>query len=120
MNKIFIFFSILVFLCSAVSSYALEMTFGGQRVKTERCRCGSPAQYVLTIQDFATNKTLKLTYIPGVSILYSSFNLLSAQYLLGTYNPTIRGMCFVRKSGDCRLVLDDGALGSFPGTGFSQ
>lgn len=116
---IFIFSILLMFTTKSAFAVSIEVPFGGMRVLTIPCTCGSPARYLLTINDYTSGRVLKLSYVPSISILYSSFNILSATYLLGTYNPTVRNMCWIIVSGDCEVVRDDGMLGSMPGTGFS-
>lgn len=114
--KYFIFLLVVSFL-PAVTSAQTEISFGGEITDVLRCRCPYVATHLLTIKNF-DGKTIKLSYIPSISKIYMSYNYMGATYLLGTYNPGMRNMCF--SGSDCDPRRDDGALGNQPGTGFSQ
>ncbi len=113
-----IFFGIIF----AIPTFAtvVEVPFGGIRIApTITCTCGSPARFLVTVYDYTSNRPLLLSYVPGASILYSSFNVYSSLYLLGTYNPVATNMCWIVVSGSCVVIPDNGMLGTMPGTGFS-
>ncbi len=97
-----------------------ETPFGGVRISTVPCSCTTPNLYILVF-DYYTLKVKKLVYVPGVSVLFSHFNLASSVYLLGTYEPrTKAGLCEMYNGTNCDVVPYDGMLGFRPGTGTSQ
>ncbi len=101
----------------------IEMPYGGRRLITTLCNCkhGSPSQFAVTIFDYVQNRPIILSYMAVGSRLYSYFNIWTATYLLGSYNPAVRGTCMVSVSGgDCEPLPDDGLMGVLPGTGTSM
>ncbi len=97
-----------------------ETPFGGVRLSTVPCSCTPPNLYIL-VYDYATLKVKKFVYVPGVSVLFSHFNLASSVYLLGTYEPrTKAGLCEMYDGTSCEVVPYDGMLGFRPGVGTSQ
>jgi hypothetical protein len=94
-----------------------ETPFGGEITMRILCTCSLSTQLYIKNYD---GKQLKLTYIPGFSMIYLSYNYLGATYLLGTYSKAMKNQCYVYNGNNCKLQSDDGALGNQPGTGFSM
>lgn len=100
----------------------VELPYGGIRTLTIPCTChSSPSKALVTMFDFVQLRYLKLAYMPKASVLYMYFDIWSSYYLLGSYNPYVRGTCLMTVTGgDCEPVPDDGLMGGLPGTGTSE
>jgi hypothetical protein len=113
-----------LFLGVKVSNAAsiIEMPYGGLRTLTIACTCpASPSRFAVTIFDYVQNRPIVLSYMFPASVLYSNYNIWSSMYLLGSYNPYVRGTCWVTVTGgDCEPIPDNGLMGGLPGTGTSQ
>lgn len=125
-NKFFIMgFAISIFSFGSMvfaQSLLMELPYGGIRTLTVPCTChSSPSKALVTVFDFVQMRYLKLAYMPGASLLYMYFDIWSSYYLLGSYNPYVRGTCLVTATGgDCEPLPDDGLMGGLPGTGTSE
>lgn len=116
MKSKIIIFIMLAFMIK-VPVEATEIPFGGEITTKIPCTCSMSTQIYIKNYD---GRQLKLTYIPGFSIIYLSYNYMGATYLLGTYSPGMRNQCRIYDGSNCDTLIDDGALGNQPGTGFSQ
>lgn len=100
----------------AHAQFSTETPFGGLNAFQFSCTCSS--NVLLFISDYATNKTLRLVYQPGLSKLYLNFNIFG-QYLLGSYTPRA-GQCTFYVGTKCVNISADGMHGFLPGTGTSN
>ena len=91
-----------------------EIPYGGMRIFTLICTCS--ANTLLYIMDYATNQLLALIYQPGVSMLYSYYDIYGT-YFLGSYRGG--GQCRIYAGKGCVTIPSRGTLGNMPGTGTS-
>ncbi len=121
-NIFFLLLPLFLLVPERSSAIMVEMPYGGLRMLTIPCNCpaGSPSQFAVVIFDYVQHRPIVLSYMIFASKLYNNFNLWASMYMLGTYNPYIRGSCIVSVTGgDCEPLLDDGLMGTLPGTGTS-
>lgn len=92
--------------------------FGGRILSTITCTCTSNT--LVYVQDTVTNSSLPLIYQPGVTRLYSNYNVFTTGVqLLGSYTPGA-GQCQIYVGTSCTSVNSRGMMNSIPGVGTSQ
>lgn len=89
--------------------------FGGKVISSVPCPCSDNT--LVIIQDLVTKSPLPLIYQPGISKLYSQYNLFTpGNNVVGSYTPGL-GICLA--GGICALVPTAGTINSLPGVGTS-
>lgn len=74
-------------------------SFGGLRLFTTPCTCSLPATLVM-IYDYKLKAPINLVFYPGISRLYSNFNIFYSTYMLGSYTPST-GLCWFYAGTTC-------------------
>ncbi len=92
-----------------------ETPFGGEHGAFIQCTCGPDSLHYLF--DFRTDRVLSLLFEP-YSRLYSNYNVYTAVYELGTYEPSGQ-QCMIYAGTSCTGIYADGTYGVLPGTGTS-
>lgn len=93
----------------------IETPFAGPQLFSLTCTCSGTL--LIFVYDLYSMMPKALVYQPGVSVIYSNFNIYG-QYLLGTYMPGA-GYCTMATPIGCPSISNDGMLGFLPGTGTS-
>ncbi|GEM_PF-1773109 len=83
----------LFLLSMPTKSHAL-VPYGGARINTFPCTC-NPSSWIVTLFNYHTKTPLMLVYTPGVSRLYSYFNIFTSRFLLGSYTPGPAPQCLM-------------------------
>lgn len=65
---------------------AFPLAFGGRVITVTPCTCSAGFQLVI-----GPPRPAQVLYQPGISVLFSFYNFLPANYALGTYSPG--GLC---------------------------
>lgn len=102
---------------SGEGSSAANTPFGGRITQTIICTCS--ANTLVYVQD-VTKGVLPLIYQPGVTKLYSNYNVFTTgANLLGTYTPGA-GICLIYSGDSCNTLNSTGMMNFTPGVGTSR
>lgn len=93
----------------------IETPFAGPQLFSLTCTCSGTL--LIFVYDLYSMMPKALVYQPGVSVIYSNFDIYG-QYLLGTYLPGA-GYCTIATPIGCPNISNDGMMGFLPGTGTS-
>ena len=92
-----------------------ETPFAGPQLFSLTCTCSG--NVLIVLWDYYSMMPLALVYQPGMSVLYSYFNIWG-QYYLGSYQKN-SGSCKMIAPNSCPEITSNGMMGSMPGTGTS-
>lgn len=92
-----------------------ETPFAGIQLYTMTCTCSG--NVLIVLYDYYSMMPLALVYQPGVSVLYSYFNIWG-KYYLGSYQRGM-GSCKMVTPVGCPDIYTNGMMGFLPGTGTS-
>jgi len=114
-SSLLILFLVVVPVAVSAQAVTAEVPFGGPLLFTFFCGCSG--NFMNYIFDDKTLTTLPLVFQPGLSILYSSYNILTpGTQELGVFIPGA-GQCWVPAPDGCNYIPSFGAYGNLPGTG---